>query len=1364
MFRIYFHQEMIKKLFFQFFLIILNINILSSCLPSNYGKVENTFTSGWKPVSSIVAGMSSSESIVTSLKDIPVIITFPSEVQNISIDSFDITNGQILRITEGANGTSARNLTSKKNSTKAVNVSKVSKVSKVSNASKVYTLWIRPINEGEIIIKLKSQTIFDYVNKTNIETSYSIVYITSDSILKNSTLTVSPASIGVNQTSTITLTIKVLDNNISGETVTFSRSTGVGESVGTISATTNVGNGVYSATYTATAKGTANTIYATISNGETVTDTKTITVINSDPAIASSNYLFPIDGNYPPLVQGTPVTLATTSDNDSVDSAVFTACTYQTVGLSSSDPSYAAPSSSCNPAPTLGTSSLSWTPLYTHKGTFQFNLTASDGNSTVNKTVYASVRPNYTTDKLLSIIDATFASYEVATLATVASVPYASGDSSHGWYNLLSTGSNAAFDGSFSNNHWTGTGAVGTPYALTFDKTSAHDQLDLGNSLSGKSKFAASAWIKPALAGTPSMVIVGNGGGTSQSGFAIRQSTYPPGRAELVVGKKYYSYQNLILAHKPAGYWRLNEAAGVVANDLTSYQNHGTHTAGVTLNQAGIPADASSKSALYTGALSGQTDLTSTIQFDSGNFSLEGWFKTSADTTGVYQQIWNSGYNGVLTDDLEIRFLDNKINAYIRDDVNASVSLSSTGTVNDGIWHYWALTRNGNVFSLYIDNLAPVTSTTVLADVDAAGVVPRIGNGLDGIGDSYATSQFADFAIYTYALSATQISQHYQTGNAGNYVSYPGNAILADQPAGYWRLNENFGAITYDYSENNNHATYTGTYTLNQSGPFVNSGDQSNAVKLDGSTAYVNIPNSNKYYFRKYTLEAWINISSVSPINLTPIVSQWGLGGAGESSWGMWVGIDRKINISAYDGANSSYMAGTQAVALNTWHHVVGVYIGGTAGTNAFIYIDGSLDKSGTLNKSPQDSTNYFVGIGRTTANYSADQYLNGTVADVALYNYPLSPTQITNHYNSGNGAGWWTCQSKSIIDNYWYNLSSIFDGTNAKLFVNGQQECSVQPTTVGASAYSSTANTYVGADPSLSASSLWSGNIGDIKLFGTSDGSASASSTTIQNDYYISTNRFQNIVTSNLVLHYDASTAKNGVAPPTNGCADTLWTDLSSSNLNGTLTNFIGACGAGSGWVGDGSSSNPYVLKFDGTNDYVNLGTITTTTDFSTANGITMEVWAYPTSSGLWTRFFDLSNGTSSDNIVFGRETTTDKLGFAVFRGAAFPGDNFSNAGVIVNSTWQHFVVTANPLNATQSTVTFYKNGTSVGSSVSNRPMNVTRIQNYIGKSAWGGDAYYQGSIAVARIYTRVLSQSEIRQNCYVQQSRFAINTCAYP
>ena len=159
--------------------------------------------------------------------------------------------------------------------------------------------------------------------------------------------------------------------------------------------------------------------------------------------------------------------------------------------------------------------------------------------------------------------------------------------------------------------------------------------------------------------------------------------------------------------------------------------------------------------------------------------------------------------------------------------------------------------------------------------------------------------------------------------------------------------------------------------------------------------------------------------------------------------------------------------------------------------------------------------------------------------------------------------------------------------------------------------------------------------------------------------------------------------------------------------------------------------------LLFDGTDDYVDLPD-----GFANfTGGLTFEFWAYPTAANSWARFIDLGNGTPNNNIFVARNSTGTNLSFVVCNGTSTCPTGVSATGAIELNKWQHFVVTESAAGA----VTIYKNGTSVGTGSQNVPNNVTRANNYIGKSAFAADSYYQGNIDGVRIYSRAITSDEV-------------------
>ena len=100
---------------------------------------------------------------------------------------------------------------------------------------------------------------------------------------------------------------------------------------------------------------------------------------------------------------------------------------------------------------------------------------------------------------------------------------------------------------------------------------------------------------------------------------------------------------------------------------------------------------------------------------------------------------------------------------------------------------------------------------------------------------------------------------------------------------------------------------------------------------------------------------------------------------------------------------------------------------------------------------------------------------------------------------------------------------------------------------------------------------------------------------------------------------------------------------DLSGNGNNGTLTNgptpSIGKLGQ--------------ALTFNGVNQYVNLPS-----GFANfTSGITVSLWANPTSNGSWARFIDLANGQGNNNLIFERNNTTNNLDYDIWSGGSDGG-----------------------------------------------------------------------------------------------------------
>jgi hypothetical protein len=148
---------------------------------------------------------------------------------------------------------------------------------------------------------------------------------------------------------------------------------------------------------------------------------------------------------------------------------------------------------------------------------------------------------------------------------------------------------------------------------------------------------------------------------------------------------------------------------------------------------------------------------------------------------------------------------------------------------------------------------------------------------------------------------------------------------------------------------------------------------------------------------------------------------------------------------------------------------------------------------------------------------------------------------------------------------------------------------------------------------------------------------------------------------------------------------------------------------------------------------------------------GITLSAWVYYSSSdGGWTRIFDFGNGNPSDNFLFCRYSTTNNLFWGIYPGSA---SVYVTGGNITFNGWAMYTATADGSN-----MKIYVNGVLAATlATSQLPTNITRNNNYIGKSNWP-DPYLNGNISVGQIYNKALTEAEVQQNFNALRGRYGL------
>ncbi len=186
---------------------------------------------------------------------------------------------------------------------------------------------------------------------------------------------------------------------------------------------------------------------------------------------------------------------------------------------------------------------------------------------------------------------------------------------------------------------------------------------------------------------------------------------------------------------------------------------------------------------------------------------------------------------------------------------------------------------------------------------------------------------------------------------------------------------------------------------------------------------------------------------------------------------------------------------------------------------------------------------------------------------------------------------------------------------------------------------------------------------------------------------------------------------------------------DSSGNGIDGVLSNGLTFdTGTVSGQVGN-------ALSFDGNDQYVDLPT--GLSDFT--KGCTISLWVYPTDVQNWSRFVDFGNGSSSDNIWFGRRSNSNDLAFECWSGSSSNGLVYAEDVINLNE-WQMFTVTVD----STGNVRLFKDGSLIQTGTS-MPTSVNRTNNYLGRSNWPADDYYQGYMDDVRVYNYNLTDSEV-------------------
>jgi hypothetical protein len=422
------------------------------------------------------------------------------------------------------------------------------------------------------------------------------------------------------------------------------------------------------------------------------------------------------------------------------------------------------------------------------------------------------------------------------------------------------------------------------------------------------------------------------------------------------------------------GYWAFEEGSGQTASDTSNYSNNGTLGA----NSTPSTDDPSWIAGKVGGALEfdGVDDKVTIPHSSSLNISnaltVSAWIKY--DSIGAQSNVIvdKRPRNNLKGWSLSTNDVTGGRGFYLQllaPSCGGSPGATDQNVILTNRWYYVVVTYDGSNIKTYVNGIlgaATACSGTISVDSSDVWIANNEANPTqftDGIID--------EVRIYNRALSAEEVRYHYNRGG----------------PVGHWKFDEGEGNTAYDSTDNNN----DGTLTLAPSGNTATSsawvaGKYGSAFSFDGTDDYFSISDDSVLDITDaITISAWvkpITISGNKWFAAKTITYELGFSGSK---------IDCSLRINNVWATN---ITGKTTPQAGEWQHISCTY----DGNFAIVYLNGKEDAKVYKNGSITANDNSLF-IGSTSA---ANNFYDGLVDDVRIYNYARTPEQVQLDYNAG--------------------------------------------------------------------------------------------------------------------------------------------------------------------------------------------------------------------------------------------------------------------------------------------------------------------------------------------------------------------------
>jgi PKD repeat protein len=252
------------------------------------------------------------------------------------------------------------------------------------------------------------------------------------------------------------------------------------------------------------------------------------------------------------------------------------------------------------------------------------------------------------------------------------------------------------------------------------------------------------------------------------------QAHYTASGREVVGPKKPAdAYGAAVFGADPDLYWRLDEASGTTAADSSQAGSPGTYVRGITLGRSGALEGVANKAAAFDGS-SGL--LSSNTRYDNPTtYSQELWFTTTTTNGGKLIGFGDNPNDRSNNYDRHV-YMENDGRLTFGVWTGQTDLAQSQAAYNDGKWHHMVATQSSAGMVLYVDGKAVGTNPQTGAQSYSGHW--KVGSDNTWGPQPYFAGTIDEVAVYSRALPAAEVSEHYRLGGGAAPV-VPNKAPVA---------------------------------------------------------------------------------------------------------------------------------------------------------------------------------------------------------------------------------------------------------------------------------------------------------------------------------------------------------------------------------------------------------------------------------------------------------------------------------------------------------------------------------------------------------------------------------------------------------